>query len=89
MDASSADNSLAPVLKGTTMTSTGSPGKHYQNMTREERIAESDRAAVMELENQLRQEIKQKHAVEIKSGELSNLIEEWLKKHNMKGPGEK
>lgn len=55
--------------------------KRYHEMTKQERFADSDSIAVMELEKQLRKEIKQKYTVEIKENDLTVIIEDWLKKY--------
>ena len=47
--------------------------KRYEDMTREERIEDSDRVAIMELERELRKEVKKRELVRA-------TIEEWIKK---------
>lgn len=54
--------------------------KRYHEMSRRERIEDSDRVAVMELEKELRKRIKQKYAVEIEKDDLVDVVKKWLKK---------
>lgn len=54
--------------------------RRYEDMSREDRIEAADKAAVMELEKELRRGIKKKYAVDIPKKGLKDIIEEWVKK---------
>jgi hypothetical protein len=58
--------------------------KRYHDISREQRIADSDKVAVDALESELRKVIRQKHGVKIEQGDLSKAIEVWLEKHKIK-----
>jgi len=58
--------------------------KRYHGISREERIEDSDKIAVMRLEEELRKRIKQKYAIEVKINDLSDVIEKWLRKYGKK-----
>lgn len=51
--------------------------KKYHEMSREERIADSDKATIRELEKELRKKIKQQYDV-LKT--LETIIKKWVKK---------
>lgn len=58
--------------------------KRYHKISEKERIEDSDRIAVMELEKELRKEIKKKYYLDIPQYDLKDLIEAWLKKYRSK-----
>jgi len=53
--------------------------KRFHELTREERIKNSDRVAVMELEKELRKKVKQEYGVVVKEDLFRAAIEKWLK----------
>ena len=55
------------------------PGR-YSEMSRDERIADSDRAAIKELETNLRRKCK----VPEKSDVIETVIQEWVRKYHVK-----
>jgi hypothetical protein len=53
--------------------------KRYPEMSRDERIADSDEAAIRELERKLH-----KKCPTLQKDLIASLIEEWIRKYNIK-----